>query len=397
VTAGAADAACTPLERLEREVARTFVDLDIGGAERSPRVATLDGRRLPDLASLVESLLGPQLNIRDVRAVRGGKALGEQSFVESRITEPRAVRKVVSRRRLEALLDQGDTVVVNNVDLYVEPIARMAVEAERAFGCRVSSNVLITEAGFTGFPLHTDDRDAFVVQVSGCKTWMFAEFPSGLERRTVVTREFAEENARPVAEFELEAGQVLALPAGILHRARATDTASVHCSFTLLRPRFGEFLRAVADGASPTVREEVPYAALLNADGLDSWLEQKTSELGRHDGFSSAVSALRREAARHRDTHRGAKSSHVAQDDERPRRFRIDLMSNVPERALARSVTESAGTVNARRAAELVAGCLDYADADGWVDAPVDADSHTAHALIHAFAVHDSLLEVDKA
>ncbi len=124
---------------------------------------------------------------------------------------------------------RGDSVVLNFMQKYWEPAARLCRALEGFFHFGAGINAYITPPHSQGFPPHFDTHDAFVLQIAGAKQWRtysaWRELPGeGEDNRPVPS----EALGPPTREFELRAGDCLYIPRGHVHEARTTGAASVH-------------------------------------------------------------------------------------------------------------------------------------------------------------------------
>lgn len=141
-----------------------------------------------------------------------------------------------------AYLD-GCSVVVNHADLQNPHIAALCLDLQRSFP-HAYANVYCTPPGSQAVPAHADDRDVLVFQLVGRKIWTVYQnvpipFPYPHEQvgkdGLVVPRAVLE---GPTVKFPedgcLYPGDVLYLPRGMVHRARAQpDALSMHITVAL--------------------------------------------------------------------------------------------------------------------------------------------------------------------
>lgn len=124
---------------------------------------------------------------------------------------------------------QGDSVVLNFMQKYWEPAARLCRSAEEFFHFGAGMNAYVTPKHSQGFPPHFDTHDAFVLQISGAKEWRIYEawrdLPAEGEDNRPVPREAL---GAPKREVELRAGDLLYIPRGHVHEARTAGSSSVH-------------------------------------------------------------------------------------------------------------------------------------------------------------------------
>lgn len=124
---------------------------------------------------------------------------------------------------------QGDSVVLNFMQKYWEPAARLCRAVESFFHFGAGINAYLTPKHSQGFPPHFDTHDAFVLQIAGTKQWRiydaWRDLPGEGEDNRPIPNEML---GAPKREFELRAGDLLYIPRGHVHEARTTGAASVH-------------------------------------------------------------------------------------------------------------------------------------------------------------------------
>jgi lysine-specific demethylase/histidyl-hydroxylase NO66 len=112
----------------------------------------------------------------------------------------------------------------------------MLAACERFWGCAAGCNVYLTPPGTQGFALHFDDIDAFVLQLSGTKSWkVYApNDKEALLPRQPPTAHFEPgSHGDPVLEVDLTPGDLLYLPRGAPHQAVASpDSHSLHVTIS---------------------------------------------------------------------------------------------------------------------------------------------------------------------
>jgi hypothetical protein len=130
-------------------------------------------------------------------------------------------------------------VVVNHSDSRVSEIAALCLDLQRSFP-HAYANAYLTPPGLQAVPAHADDRDVLVVQVYGEKTWKVYQpipvpypYPNeqvGKAGIPVPQRVFE----KVLVERTLRPGDVLYMPRGYVHEARAIENApSFHITVAL--------------------------------------------------------------------------------------------------------------------------------------------------------------------
>lgn len=156
---------------------------------------------------------------------------------------------------------------------------------EECLQCAVGANIYLTPPGTQGFAPHFDDIDAFVCQIQGAKHWRVYEPAKDgtdtLPRASSIDFEAKEMSARKcVIDVVLKPGDVLYMPRGAVHEARAVDnelslhvTLSAHQRWTwadLLLETVHDAVRSAA-AQEPALRQTLPpqfaqYVGLSRAD-----------------------------------------------------------------------------------------------------------------------------------
>ncbi len=123
-------------------------------------------------------------------------------------------------RRLQGMLRQGASIVLPGIQELHPPIRPVADALEESLSGYVTINLYASWVATPGFATHWDDHDVFILQVAGTKRWQIY----GETRRFPLVRDSeppAEPPAAPVWNGMLRAGDVLYLPRGWWHDARA--------------------------------------------------------------------------------------------------------------------------------------------------------------------------------
>ena len=138
---------------------------------------------------------------------------------------------------------QGESVVLNFIQNYWEPAARLCSAVENFFHFGAGLNVYVTPKHAQGFPPHFDTHDAFVLQIAGAKRWClyeaWRELPAEGEDNRPIPREML---GVPKLELELRSGDLLYIPRGHVHEARTTDASSVHVTIGVRSYQWSDLL-----------------------------------------------------------------------------------------------------------------------------------------------------------
>jgi ribosomal protein L16 Arg81 hydroxylase len=209
---------------------------------------TLDGiDQFLSLSSLHES---------EVQVVVGGRKAAPYTLA--------AERPGGRDQALEVLYEHyrnGATITVQFLHQRWAPLAELCRSMGDELSATVQANVYLTPPAAQGFKPHYDTHDVFIAQVYGAKRWRLYRSPFRLPLDTQRYSMPPEGPGVPDREIELDAGDLLYLPRGIVHDATSADTASLHLTIGATHPTWPGVLHSLIDKASaldPRYREALP-------------------------------------------------------------------------------------------------------------------------------------------
>jgi hypothetical protein len=218
---------------------------------------------LLDWAGLDTLLATHRLRSPRLRLSRDGEAVPENRYTTVRTGRAGSVWPRLSTAAVRRELAAGATLVMDAVDELHPPVGELAESLERRLRTRVQVNLYASWNATEGYGVHWDDHDVVVCQVEGRKRWRV----HGPTRLAPLQRDVempAPPPAEPIAEFVLEAGDVLYLPRGWWHTASASEGApSLHLTCGLTAVTGVDLLAWVSATLqqSPTVRTDLPRFA----------------------------------------------------------------------------------------------------------------------------------------
>ena len=170
--------------------------------------------------------------------------------------------------RVKALLAQGATLVLNDIDQLTPELSSFARAMEEALGAKMQANLYLSSKRKQGFKVHFDPHDVFAVHVMGEKTWMVfdgrAEDPIAHPVFNDLPAEHQEAaKGKLWKEVRLKPGHLLYLPRGQYHYALADEEPCAHIAWGATYP-IG--LDAVTYLFERLVREPVARANLPRGD-----------------------------------------------------------------------------------------------------------------------------------
>ena len=167
------------------------------------------------------------------------------------------------------LYRRGATVVLQSLHRTWAPLSSWCAALEREVGWPVQANAYLTPPGERGLAAHADGHDVIAVQLHGNKQW----------------------HLHGHGQFELEAGNVLYVPAGVEHCARTDTRPSLHLTVGIHRPTPARVARAAATAAI----ERAGFPADTTPDG-SIWL---LNDMLRDVDGDAVVARLRRRPRAH--------------------------------------------------------------------------------------------------
>lgn len=130
--------------------------------------------------------------------------------------------------RVRDEIDNGYTVVLNNIERYLRPMTSLthSIEVELNFPTHV--NAYITPPASTAFLPHYDHHDVLVLQVQGSKRWYFYGDDPVPPHVMQQLHEVDPAGLPAPSTLYLDTGDTLYLPRGRVHSAETTSELSVH-------------------------------------------------------------------------------------------------------------------------------------------------------------------------
>ncbi|MFG3093160.1 cupin domain-containing protein [Streptomyces sp. NPDC048202] len=245
-------------------------------------------------ADAVDELLSRRgLRTPFLRVAKNGTVLPESAY-----TAPGGVGATISDQlddtALWRLFADGATLVLQALQRTWGPVGELCADLGAELGHPVQANAYITPPQSQGFDDHYDVHDVFVVQIQGSKRWLVREpvHPDPLRDQPWTDRRAAvAEAAEGPASIDtvLEPGDVLYLPRGWLHAARAKGEVSIHLTLGVhvwTRYALAEQLAEAALAAlrdDPWARASLPLGADATAKVLDGVRERLTETVALAD------------------------------------------------------------------------------------------------------------------
>ncbi len=109
-----------------------------------------------------------------------------------------------------------------------KPLATLAAAVEDYLDHAAHTNIYITPAHSSGFDPHYDAHEVFVLQISGRKYWKIYPPVLELPHQSQVFHPRMFTPSAPMLEVDLEPGDLLYVPRGVVHTTNTLNDASTH-------------------------------------------------------------------------------------------------------------------------------------------------------------------------
>lgn len=162
-----------------------------------------------------------------------------------------------------AALSGGSTLVIREAHLRLPQIAVLASELAHLLDLEVRANLYLTPPESQGFAPHFDHHDVLAMQLLGQKHWsLFPRIdrspisqallskPQQILLHTVFGHDPKQFSTEDEQSIEVAVGDLLFVPRGVPHQARAGGGATLHCTFALLHPSRAEVISLASFAAS---------------------------------------------------------------------------------------------------------------------------------------------------
>lgn len=188
-------------------------------------------------ARMLDLIMRRSLSTPQLRAFQDGSELHPTRYYADVVTRRGQAVRMADMRKLGAILEAGATLVLDEVDVF-DPSLEVFCRALQWWSHeRVQVNAYLTTQNAAGFPLHWDDHEVIVLQVSGEKRWEVR----GSSRTAPMYRD-AEPNNEPSQEIvwsgTLKPGDVMHIPRGYWHQATRAELGgghSLHLTFGVVK------------------------------------------------------------------------------------------------------------------------------------------------------------------
>lgn len=166
---------------------------------------------------------------------------------------------------------EGNSIRMRNPQSYYKPLGSLCSLLQEYFSSYVGANMYLTPAGTQGFPPHYDDIDAFILQIEGKKLWKLYE---PRDEKEILARYSSadmteDEMGELYMEVELNPGDMLYFPRGVIHQAKAaSDAHSLHLTISTNQLNtYGDFLKAgLSNALEEAMQDDIEFRRSIPKD-----------------------------------------------------------------------------------------------------------------------------------
>jgi hypothetical protein len=159
---------------------------------------------------------------------RGGTFLPAEAFCKDVRSGEIVFSGVPDLDRLQSAYQSGATLSLPGFHRAWRPLAELAGDVESYFNHGVHTNIYLTPRGSQGFDPHYDTHEVFVLQISGRKHWKIFDSLVELPHQSQPFHPSMWKPSTPVLALDLEPGDLLYVPRGVVHTTQTLDEASAH-------------------------------------------------------------------------------------------------------------------------------------------------------------------------
>jgi len=211
-----------------------------------------------------------------IRLAKGGHYFAPEVYTRNIKQGDESFLGVPDVKRISEEYRLGATVALPALHRTWPALGSLCDALQMQFDHPAHANVYITPGHAAGFTPHYDTHEVFVLQIAGKKRWSIYAPVIELPHRSQVFTPQAYAGQAPIAELELEAGDLLYLPRGFLHSTTTSASYSAHVTIGITVYTRADLLLELMQSAvgDPAQRKALPPGFASN-DVLKASLRQE--------------------------------------------------------------------------------------------------------------------------
>jgi len=227
------------------EIAQLATQIVDGLELRQTRADETTRSRLPSLtplseiaAAALDLLALPDALASNVRLLEGESEVAKQVWSSSRIGDGQVVHTELRNPEIDRSIANGAMLVIDSVDEQNMKILRLRESLEYRLSARAWINLYMTSGFTSNFGLHYDTFDTIIVQLLGRKHWLVGK--TGVPPGSPVSPDSHD----TLKSVEMEPGNILMMPARVLHNATGVGDFTLHLTIGFDRSAAVPFLKS---------------------------------------------------------------------------------------------------------------------------------------------------------
>jgi len=216
-----------------------------------------------------------------IRLAKGGGYYPPEAYTRNVKHGDESFDGVPDVQRISDEYRQGATVALPAVHRTWAPLAQLCDALQEQLDHAPHANVYITPGNAKGFTPHYDVHEVFVLQIAGRKRWQLYEPVIPLPHRTQLFRPELYTGQAPMAEIDLDAGDLLYLPRGVLHSTTTAESFSAHVTIGISVYTWADLFKELLSSAidDEEMRHALPPGFATHSE-LRPLLKRKMREMG---------------------------------------------------------------------------------------------------------------------
>lgn len=182
-----------------------------------------------------------------IRLIKNGKVISESKYTEIVTKRRQATSKQISFDKIIKHCESGATLTFNGLNNYSIKLSNFCISLTEELNEATQINCYLTQKGNQGFEPHYDHHEIFILQVEGEKEWeLFGEaktFPLPTNNHY----DQGKPDSNNQRTYSLVSGDVLYIPRGMWHQAKANKTSSLHLTLNIICTLNIDFIHWVFD------------------------------------------------------------------------------------------------------------------------------------------------------
>lgn len=182
-------------------------------------------------------------------------------------------RGVIQFDRLMRQHNGGATIIYNMLSHHSNRLYLLNKHLESIFHGYVHTNFYGTPKNSRGFKPHSDSHDVLVLQLKGSKDWAFYEAKEQAQR---IRKAYDNDEVVLTQRTRMEQGDLMYVPRGLLHAAKATNEVSWHLTIGITGYYWSDVLKEMIEQNVPLQRK---LRKVVPKDLNEEEVKQKAQEI----------------------------------------------------------------------------------------------------------------------